>query len=142
MNDSIIKYKLFWISVLAVIAISSMVACGRSDDWCIGKWSGHLKSNMYVEYVIKIREDHTCTVKSEWFWGNTRSADFEAEWEPVSKDVIKIFDYDGHNENWNGFRGINQRRVGRWSMYLRKDGSCSYNESTLDNPEGYLKKQK
>ena len=88
---------------------------------------------MYFLQRLRLSEDK--------FQGGNRSTDFEAEWEPVSKDVTKIFDYDGHNENWNGFRGINQRRVGRWSMYLRKDGSCCYSESTLDNPEGYLKKQ-
>lgn len=142
MKGSILKQKPFWILALAVIAISAIVACGKSDDWCVGKWSGHLQSNTKVDYVIKIRADHTCTVKSEWFWSRVRSADFEAEWEPVSDEVIKIFDYDGHNENWNGFRGINQHRVGRWSMYLRKDGSCSYDLATLNKPNGYLKKLK
>ena len=140
MKNSIFNHKLLWILVLSIISISVIVACGGSDYWCVGKWSGKLNTNMHEEYVIRIRKDHTCSIKSEWFWGNTRSADFEAEWEPVSKDVIKIFDYDGHNENMNGFRGINQRRIARWSMYLRKDGAFSHNASSLNNPDGWLKK--
>ena len=92
------------------------------------------------DYVIKIKPDHTCTIKSRWFWGNVRTADFEAEWEPVSDDVIKIYDYDGHNENWNGFHGIYQNWVSRWSMYLRDDGAFSHNENNLDCPEGHLAK--
>lgn len=98
-----------------------------------------MRNNNKVEYVIRINADHTCSVKSNW--SIDRSADFEAEWEPVSDEVINMYDYDGHNENWNGFNGIYQRRASSWTLYLKKDGTCSSTESGLNNPSGYLKKQ-
>lgn len=75
------------------------------------------------------------------YWGEYRSADFEAEWEPVSDDIIKIYDYDGHDEKWNGFNGLYHRRTGRWSMYLKSNGAFSHDQSSLNNPDGYLEKQ-
>lgn len=141
MKGSILKQKPFWILALAVIAISAIVACGKSDDWCVGKWTGSLKTQMHEEYVIRIREDHTCSIKAKWFSGGTRSAEYEGEWEPVSDNVIKIFDYDGHFEIWSNGFGTKQMYVQRWSMYLRKDGAFNPAEAGLNNPLGYLKKQ-
>ncbi|MDE6551448.1 MAG: hypothetical protein K2K98_00595 [Muribaculaceae bacterium] len=111
-------------------------------NWCVGKWSGQLNTSMNEKYVIRIYDDHTCKIKAEWFHGGVRSSDFEADWEPVSENIIKIYDYDGHNEVFHdSFNGINERRISRWSMHLRNDGAFSHEISTLDNPSGYLNKQ-
>lgn len=139
------NFKLLTFILLALLESVCSSSNGNSnncdDKWCVGKWKGKLNTQMHEEFTIRIHEDHTCSVKSNWFWGSTRSADFEAEWEPVSEDIIKIFDYDGHNENLNGFNGINQRRIDKWSMYLNRDGAFCSEPSRLNNPDGYLIKQ-
>lgn len=132
------------VSAMGIILISTVVSCKvvscKKDEWCVGRWTGRLdNSKMHEEYVIRIRADHSCIIKAHWYWGNRRSSDFEADWEPISDDVIKIYDYDGHNEIMS-FDGGQQRRIMRWSMYLRKDGAFSSSQSTLDRPEGYLTK--
>lgn len=141
MKYSIFKQKSLWILVLSIISVFAIVACGRSDDWCVGKWSGTLNTRMHEEYVIRIREDHTCSIKEKWFWGGTRTAEHEGEWEQVSDDVIKIYDYDGHTQIWNTFSGPKQHYVQRWSIYLKKDGAVLDRESNLSTILGYLKKQ-
>lgn len=131
-----LRYSL-WILTVLVITIGS--GC-KKDSWYVGKWNGEFNDRMHTKYHIQIRNDGTCHVKQEWYWGGIRSADFEAEWEPVSEDVIKIFDYDGHQEVWD-WAGQDGRWCRRWSMHLRKDGAFRQDPSGLDNPDGYLIKR-
>lgn len=110
-------------------------------SWCIGKWKGKLDTRMHEEYTIRIKDDNTCHIKCKYFWGDVRTCEYDAEWEPVSEDVIKIFDYDGHYENWNGHAGINQKWISRWSMYLKENGAFNHDPSNFEHPDGFLEKQ-
>lgn len=135
-----LKEKLLKFPVLAIVLIIAIASCGDSSKWCVGKWTGSMGEHPKVEYHIQIRNDGTCHVNEDWFWGGNWHADFDAEWEPVSDDVIKIFDYDGHIETGSGMKW-NYRKVSRWSIYLRKDGAVSNKESALNYPDGHFKKK-
>ena len=135
-----LRFKYFLGLLLVIVSICT-VGCGDSTKmWYKGKWEG--RTNNKPEYfTIKINPDGTCKVHQRWTGLDRWYEEFDGEWEKVSDDVIKIYDYDGHmhvaidNPKWNTYR------VSRWSMYLRKDGAFTHNIGNLDNPSSHLFKK-
>lgn len=88
----------------------------KSESWCVGTWQGTIAPD--ENFTVRIRDDGTCKVvlsSSRW------EADFEAEWEPVAENKIKIYDYVGHYQHHRYIESYSGN-VNRWSMFLEEDG--------------------
>ena len=130
------KRQNFIQGVLLLLISFIAFSCSSEDSWCVGKWTGTTQRN--EEYVVKIKKDGTADVMYHGHnVGGVYSATFSAEWEPVSGDVIRLYDSDGHPVNSKYLKFDNT-----WSMYLSKDGNFSGNYNRLfTNPYGQLEKK-
>ena len=135
------KLKPNYLLCALMIVMSLCVTGFRSSSWCVGKWEG--KTNNSAEYfTITINPDGTCKVHQDWRGLDRWYEDFDAKWEKVSDDIIKIYDYDGHMHiNIDSRRRENTYRVARWSMHLRKDGSFAQKVENLNRPTARLTKK-
>lgn len=135
------KNFIFAAAILLFISIFSS-GCGDSTtNWCTGNWEG--RTNNKPEYfTIKINSDGTCKVLQQWRGLEDWYEEFDGEWEKVSDNVIKIYDYNGHMHiNVDSRRPNRSYRVSRWSMHLRDDGAFDPQIDRLDNPTARLSKK-
>lgn len=131
-----------FLDALLIIVSLCVAGCGDgSTAWYTGKWEG--KTNNSAEYfTVKIKPDGTCKILQEWRGLERWYEDFDGEWEKVSDDIIKIYDYDGHmHVSPTSNHPHRNYRVARWSMHLRKDGAFTQKVENLDYPTAHLTKK-